>query len=105
MAYSVEHRTREIGIRRLALGASGPQVKNMVVRQGMLLALAGVLIGLGSAFGVSRSLRTPLFGVTARDPLVFAGVPAALVVVAFLAVWPPVRRASRVDPVVALRYE
>ena len=104
MAYSVEQRTQEIGI-RLALGATASQVKNMVVKQGMILAGVGVVVGLGSAFGLARLIQTLLFGVTTRDPLVFAGVPLLLTVVAFLAVWLPARRASKVDPMVALRYE
>jgi hypothetical protein len=93
MAYSVEQRTQEIGI-RLALGAQGAQVKNMVVLQGMRLA-----------FWLSKSIATFLFGVTARDPLVFGGVPALLTLVALVAVWIPARRASKVDPIIALRYE
>jgi putative ABC transport system permease protein len=104
MAYSVEQRTQEIGI-RLALGAQVAQVKNMVVVQGMRLALVGVVIGMAAAFGLARVIATFLYGVTARDPLVFAGVPALLTAVAFLAVWLPARRAARVDPLVALRYE
>ena len=104
MAYSVEQRTQEIGI-RLALGANARQVKNMVVVQGMRLAIVGVVIGLASAFGLARLIQTLLFGVTTRDPLVFAGVPILLTAVAFLAVWLPARRASKVDPIVALRYE
>jgi len=104
MAYSVEQRTQEIGI-RLALGAQASQVRRMVVRQGMVLAMIGVVIGLAAAFGLARLITTFLFGVTARDPLVFAGVPALLAAVAFLAVWLPARRASQVDPLVALRYE
>ncbi len=104
MAYSVEQRTQEIGI-RLALGAQAAQVKNMVVFQGMRLALVGVVIGLGAAFGLARLIAAFLYGVTARDPLVFAGVPALLALVALLAVWIPARRASKVDPIIALRYE
>ena len=104
MAYSVEQRTQEIGI-RLALGAQATQVKNMVVRQGMALALAGVVTGVAAAFGLSRVLATFLFGVGARDPLVFIAAPAALTLIAFVAVWLPARRASRVDPIIALRYE
>ena len=104
MAYSVEQRTQEIGI-RLALGAQASQVRNMIVRQGMVLAIVGVAIGLGAAFGLARFIATFLFGVTKRDPLVFVGVPAVLTLVALLAVWLPARRASRVDPIIALRYE
>jgi putative ABC transport system permease protein len=104
MAYSVEQRTQEIGI-RLALGAQVSQVKNMVIRQGMLLAIVGVVIGLIGAFVLARLITAFLFGVTARDPMVFTGVPILLALVAFFAVWLPARRASRVDPIVALRYE
>ena len=104
MAYSVEQRTQEIGI-RLALGAQASEVRNMVVRQGMALALVGVALGLAGAFGLARLITSFLFGVTAKDPLVFAGVPLLLAVVAFTAVWLPARRASRVDPLIALRYE
>jgi ABC-type antimicrobial peptide transport system permease subunit len=104
MAYSVEQRTQEIGI-RLALGAQGGQVMRMVVGQGMLLGLIGIGIGLAAAFGLARLITTFLFGVTARDPLVFAGVPVLLGLVALFAVWLPARRASRVDPLIALRTE
>ncbi len=104
MAYSVEQRTQEIGI-RLALGAQASQVKNMVVLQGMRLALVGVVIGVGASFYLARTIAALLFGVTARDPWIFAGVPLLLTVVALVAVWLPARRASRVDPIVALRYE
>jgi len=104
MAYSVEQRTQEIGI-RLALGAESGSVRNMVVFQGMRLALAGIVIGVGSAFGLTRLLASFLFGVKARDPLVFIGVPMVLSVVALLAVWLPARRATRVSPVDALRCE
>jgi putative ABC transport system permease protein len=104
MAYSVEQRTQEIGI-RLALGAQAAQVRQMVVKQGMLLALAGIALGLAGAFLLARLITTFLFGVTATDPLVFAGVPVLLAVVAFIAVWLPARRASAVDPLIALRYE
>ena len=104
MAYSVEQRTQEIGI-RMALGAQASQVKNMIVRQGMVLAIVGVVIGLGVAFGLARFIATFLFGVGKWDPLVFIAVPAVLTLVAFAAVWLPARRASRVDPMVALRYE
>jgi putative ABC transport system permease protein len=102
MAYTVEQRTPEIGI-RLALGAEASQVKNMVVLQGMRLALAGVLVGVAASFWLTRLIASFLYGVQARDPLVFVGVPLVLAVVALLAVWWPARRASAVDPIIALR--
>ncbi len=78
----------------------------MVVFQGMRLALVGVVIGVAAAFGLARLISTFLFGVTAEAiPLVFVGVPVLLTMVALLAVWIPARRASRVDPIIALRYE
>jgi ABC-type antimicrobial peptide transport system permease subunit len=104
MAFSVEQRTQEIGI-RLALGAEAGQVRGMIVRQGMALALAGVVIGIGAAWGLAQVIESFLFGVKARDPLVFAAVPAVLSAVAFLAVWLPANRASRVNPIESLRYE
>jgi putative ABC transport system permease protein len=104
MAYTVEQRTQEIGI-RLSLGADGASVRRMVVLQGMRLALAGVAIGLAASWGLARLMTSFLFDVTARGPLVFAGVPALLALVALAAVWLPARRASKVDPTVALRYE
>jgi hypothetical protein len=102
MAYSVAQRTQEIGI-RLALGADGPRVRNMVVLQGVRLAAIGVVIGLGSAFGLARLVASLLFGVKAWDPAVFVSVPIVLALVALAAVWLPAMRASRVDPIVALR--
>jgi predicted permease len=104
MAYSVQQRTQEIGIRR-ALGAGAAQVRNLVVFQGMRLSLAGVVLGIISAFAASRVLASLLYGVTARDPAVFVGVPLVLSGVALLAVWLPAQRASRVDPLIALRDE
>ena len=102
MAYSVAQRTQEIGI-RLALGAGSSTVRRMVVTQGMRLALAGVVIGVASAFGLTRFIASFLFGVKPLDPAVFAAIPLLLTAVALLAVWIPARRASRVDPVIALR--
>jgi len=104
MAYSVQQRTQEIGIRR-ALGADAADVRNMVVFQGVRLSSAGVAVGVVSAFALSRVLASLLFGVTTRDPAVFVGVPVILSVVALVAVWLPARRASQVDPLVALRQE
>jgi predicted permease len=104
MAYSVEQRRQEIGV-RLALGAQASNVKNMVVLQGMRLVVVGLVVGLAAAFGLSRLISAFLFGVTARDPLVFGAVPVVLAAVALFAVWLPARRASRVDPLIALRVE
>ena len=103
MAYSVGQRTQEIGI-RLALGAKASQVRSMVVGQGAILTLAGVVIGISAAWGLSRLLETLLFRVSARDPMVFFAVPAMLGAVALLAVWLPARRASQVNPMDSLRY-
>ena len=102
MAYSVSQRRRELGI-RIALGARQQDVRNMVVRQGVLLALAGVVIGLAAAFALARLVTNLLFGVPATDPLTFVVIPIVLLVVAVLATYLPAWRASRVDPVEALR--
>jgi putative ABC transport system permease protein len=102
MAYAVQQRTREIGV-RLALGAEPGAVRRMVVLQGMRLALIGVVIGVGAAYGLSRYMTTLLFGVEPRDPLVFVGVPLLLAVIALFAVWIPAARASQIDPLNALR--
>ena len=104
MAYSVEQRTQEIGI-RMALGAQASQVRRMVITQGMALALVGVVVGLAGAFALARLITSFLCGVTAKDPAVFTAVPIVLAVIAFFAVWLPARRASKVDPLIALRYE
>ena len=104
ISYSVARRTREIGI-RVALGATGQDVVGMVVRQAMTMALAGIVIGLGAAAALGRTIRMLLFGVSATDPLIYAALTVILAVVAGLAAFVPARRAARVDPTVALRYE
>jgi predicted permease len=104
MAYSVQQRTQEIGI-RMALGASAHDVRGMVVKQGMAMALAGVLIGIAAALGLTRWMASLLYGVTPRDPLAMTSVAFLLAGVALAATYLPARRASRVDPVVSLRYE
>ena len=104
MAYLVNQGTREIGI-RVALGATQRNIVSLVVRQGMALALSGVAIGLAGAFLLTRLIRSLLFGVQATDPVTFVGIALLLGLVALLASYIPARRASRVDPLVALRYE
>ncbi len=104
MSYSVSQRQREIGI-RLALGAKGGDVLQMVLRQGTKLALIGVAIGIVAALASTRLMAKVLFGVTAHDPLTFAAVIALLIAVASLACYIPARRATLVNPIVALRYE
>lgn len=104
MAYSVEQRTQELGI-RLALGAETGAVWKMVVLQGMRLVAVGVVIGLASAAGLTRVVASLLFGIDAWDPAAFTIVPLVLAVVAMVAVMVPARRASRIDPLLALRYD
>jgi predicted permease len=104
ISYTVSQRQREIGI-RLALGAQRQNVLQMVLGQGAKMALLGVVIGMGAAFASTRLMSSLLFGVTAHDPLTFAAVGALLIFIALLACYVPARRAMRVDPIVALRYE
>jgi hypothetical protein len=100
--HSLEQRAKEIGI-RIALGASN--VQTMVIRQGMQLVLVGTAIGVAAALGLTRFLASFLYGVAALDPAVFIAVPILLAAVALAAIWLPARRASRVDPIQALRCE
>jgi putative ABC transport system permease protein len=104
VAYSVNQRTNEIGI-RVALGAQRITVVRMILRQAVSLALFGIGIGLAASFALSHILKSLLFGVRAGDPITFACVAALVLFVALAACYVPARRAMRVDPVVALRYE
>jgi putative ABC transport system permease protein len=104
LAYSVNQRTREIGL-RMALGAQRGSVLKLIIREGMTVALIGIGAGLAAAFVVSRLLASLLFGVEARDPATFAVLAGLLALIALAACAIPAWRASRVDPMVALRYE
>jgi putative ABC transport system permease protein len=103
-SYAVAQRTQEIGI-RMALGAQMSDVLKLVLKNGMSLALIGAAIGLGGAFAVTRVMSSLLFGVTPTDATTFTAVSAVLIIVALLACYIPARRATKVDPLVALRYE
>jgi putative ABC transport system permease protein len=104
LAYSVAQRTHEIGI-RTALGAQHGDVLRLIIGQGMTVVFLGIVAGLGGAFAASRLLRDLLFETSATDPFTYAAVAGALALVAILACWIPARRAARVDPLTALRYE
>jgi len=104
VSYSVAQRTREIGV-RMALGAQTVQVLRLVMSEGFRPILSGVLIGIIVSAGVSRALSATLFGLSVLDPVSFAGVSLLLIAIALLATWLPARRATQVDPMVALRYE
>ena len=104
MSYSIAQRSREIGV-RMALGAGRSQIRNLILRQGMLLAIVGVSIGVCATFGLVRFIASLLFGVSTWDPIAFLSVPLLLLGAALLAVLLPARRAMLVDPIKALRSE
>jgi putative ABC transport system permease protein len=104
ISYSVTQRTHEIGV-RIALGASGADILRLVVGQGMRMVAVGLILGLIASFALTRVMSSLLFSVSATDPATFIVVSLLLAAVAFFASFIPARRATRVDPMVALRYE
>ena len=104
MAYTVARRTSEIGV-RMALGAQPGQVRVMVLRESGTIAVVGVAVGIGTSIGLARLIRSMLFGLTPTDPATLAGTACLLFAVAVLAAYGPARRASRINPIQALRHE
>jgi len=104
LSYMVTERRREIGI-RLALGATTGAVLRLILKQGLNLTLSGVALGLAAAFGLTRWMKTLLYGVGTTDPSTFAVVASMLIVVALLACWIPARRATKIDPLTVLKQE
>src|SRR5262249_41263428 len=104
MAYSVAHRTREIGV-RMALGAQASHVQTLVIAQGIKLVLIGVLIGAPISMAASQMVKSMLFGLSTRDPATYGAVALLLAIAGLMACWIPARRAAKVNPMVALRFE